>query len=236
MWDILKNIMLTAINLDGIDFKVTVQYKNNKRTYCHLQGNKQILITCNSSVSDATIASFLHSRSQWVIDHDKQLTKHHQRLDVTNTSTINLFGKQIKIAVLLGKQKAHMDKECLIIYVEKLSSANIESAIYAYASKQMEQLIAQMRIKWDNVLVNDYHLSLPQITLKRLRGKWGVCTPKLNKISLSIYLCHYEPKVIEAVLWHEYVHLIVPNHSKRFYDVLLFHMSDYKQRHQQLKN
>lgn len=35
---------------------------------------------------------------------------------------------------------------------------------------------------------------------------------------------------VDSVLWHEYAHLIVPNHSQRFYSVILHHMPDYEVR------
>ena len=41
-------------------------------------------------------------------------------------------------------------------------------------------------------------------------------------------LIHFDECCLEAILWHELLHFIIPNHSKRFYEILTYYMSDYK--------
>ena len=78
-------------------------------------------------------------------------------------------------------------------------------------------------------MLDNYMVDYPSITIKKMRGKWGSCTPVKNKINMNYNLVTTPIECIDYVLLHEYVHLIVPNHSKRFYDVVLYHMPNYKE-------
>ena len=49
-----------------------------------------------------------------------------------------------------------------------------------------------------------------------------------NIINLSVRLIHFDKRHIEAVLWHELLHFIIPNHSKRFHEILALYLPDYE--------
>ena len=225
------------ITLMGIPFEYTVERKkNNKRTYCHIQGNHHLKICANSSISDKEIEEFILSKDKWIVEKDDSLTKHQKTLTVVDTTTVVLFGQTVNCKLVLGANNQAVVKDGqLIVTVKKMDSKAIEAAVYDYGKKMMLAHIESSRYQWDTIVVNDYHLEKPVISVKRLSSKWGVCTPSKNSICLSVYLCHYDYSVIDAVLWHEYAHLIVPNHSKRFYDVIRYHMPDYEIRHAKLK-
>jgi predicted metal-dependent hydrolase len=48
------------------------------------------------------------------------------------------------------------------------------------------------------------------------RTKWGNCSP-LGNLSFSWRLIMAPPFVLEYLVTHEAVHLVVPDHSKRFW-------------------
>ena len=64
--------------------------------------------------------------------------------------------------------------------------------------------------------------------IRNMTSKWGSCMPHTGEITMNLSLIHYPLECIDYVLLHEYVHLIVPNHSKRFYQLIEYHMPNYK--------
>ena len=54
------------------------------------------------------------------------------------------------------------------------------------------------------------------------RYRWGSCTPK-NNINLNWRLIKAPMWVIDYVIVHELVHLIEPNHTERFWNILRTH-------------
>lgn len=66
-------------------------------------------------------------------------------------------------------------------------------------------------------------LSLPELTTaptsiewKRMNERWGSCTPQDGSIRLSHRLTLAPEYVLRSVIFHELVHLLVPNHGKEF--------------------
>lgn len=64
---------------------------------------------------------------------------------------------------------------------------------------------------------------LPELTTppssiewKRMNERWGSCTPLDGSIRLSHRLALAPEYVVRSVLFHELVHLLVPNHGKEF--------------------
>jgi predicted metal-dependent hydrolase len=52
------------------------------------------------------------------------------------------------------------------------------------------------------------------------RSRWGSCSPEDRSIRLSIALADYPAWVRDYVIVHELAHLIVPDHSRRFWDLV----------------
>lgn len=52
------------------------------------------------------------------------------------------------------------------------------------------------------------------------RSRWGSCSPSDGVIRLSLAVADYPPWVRDYVIVHELAHLLVPDHSKRFWDLV----------------
>ena len=68
------------------------------------------------------------------------------------------------------------------------------------------------------------HLDLPlprSITwVSNQRDRWGSCTPAHRTVRISDRLAGFPTWVIDYVIVHELAHLIEPNHSDRFWDIV----------------
>ena len=58
------------------------------------------------------------------------------------------------------------------------------------------------------------------VSFRATKTRWGSCNPKTRSLNLSLYLLLLPPWCIEHVVVHELAHLLVPNHSRRFYAVM----------------
>lgn len=52
------------------------------------------------------------------------------------------------------------------------------------------------------------------------RSRWGSCCPEDGTIRLSLALAHYPRWVCDYVIVHELAHLVVPDHSRSFWDLV----------------
>jgi predicted metal-dependent hydrolase len=51
-------------------------------------------------------------------------------------------------------------------------------------------------------------------------SRWGSCCPGDGSIRLSLALADYPPWVRDYVIVHELAHLVVPNHSESFWEIV----------------
>ena len=68
-----------------------------------------------------------------------------------------------------------------------------------------------------------------------MKSRWGSFSARTNRIHLNQQLIFYPKLALEAVLAHEFAHVLVRNHSLKFYQVLLSWLPDYKERLKLLK-
>lgn len=71
----------------------------------------------------------------------------------------------------------------------------------------------------------------PEIKLRKMSSCWGSCHYKNNYIIFNKNLVFATKECIKYVVCHEFVHFIVPNHSKKFYEKL----SEICPKHKELK-
>lgn len=73
-----------------------------------------------------------------------------------------------------------------------------------------------------------------KITITSAKKRLGSCNTN-GSICYSLYLLLYPDAAIDYVVVHELAHLVEPNHSKRFYDVIAQFFPDWKERRQLLQ-
>lgn len=71
---------------------------------------------------------------------------------------------------------------------------------------------------------------LPQITVRDMTSRWGVCNLKRRRITFALRLVQTPLPAQEYVAVHELCHLLVPNHSPLFWAEVERRMPDWKAR------
>ena len=59
-----------------------------------------------------------------------------------------------------------------------------------------------------------------QCTIRKMKTRWGSCTPETRAILLNLELAKKPPACLEYIIVHELAHLIEPSHNSRFTAVL----------------
>jgi predicted metal-dependent hydrolase len=79
--------------------------------------------------------------------------------------------------------------------------------------------IFESKIEKSLLLLKKYKINNPEFEIRRMKNRWGSCTPN-NKIILNPELIKAPGICIDYVIIHELCHLIYPDHSKEFYQLL----------------
>lgn len=76
----------------------------------------------------------------------------------------------------------------------------------------------------------------PQIKVRNMTTRWGVCHISKRTITLSQQLGAKPLPAIEYVILHEYCHFVYPNHQKEFWALVERYMPDWKVRRAMLRD
>ncbi len=87
---------------------------------------------------------------------------------------------------------------------------------------------------WLNQLAQQLNLSFQKLSVRRQKTRWGSCSSK-QTISLNYKLLCLPSTLVNYVLIHELCHLVHPNHSKQFWDLVGRYEPRYRQLDQELR-
>lgn len=208
------------LTLNNKEYEVEVIRKNNKNTYIRIKEGK-ILITTSYFTSNNTLKKIIEQNQKSI---QKMIEKKEKQ--ETRKEYFYLLGVPYKI--IIKEEKIAIDKTKKIIVtpsLEELENKIKEESLTIYKS-HLEQYY------------HNFHESIPypKLKIRKMTSRWGVCNTKTNTITLNLELMHYELDCLDYVIVHELSHLIVPNHSKDFWNIVSKYYPNYKEIRKKLRN
>ena len=76
---------------------------------------------------------------------------------------------------------------------------------------------------------------LPEIRFRKMKSRWGSCTPSKKLVTFNTALIHVPLECIELVVVHELCHFLRCDHSPAFHDCMTQLLPDWKARQKRLR-
>ncbi|GHV14371.1 zinc metalloprotease [Fibrobacterales bacterium] len=95
---------------------------------------------------------------------------------------------------------------------------------------ELRRLITTLIPEWEFRL----GVSVKEWNLRKMKSRWGSCKTTTGKITFSTTLAKKSLRCVEYVVAHELAHLLVPNHSKKFYAVIERHLPFWREARKEL--
>lgn len=211
------------IEISGKYYDLKIDRKRNRNIYLRVEGNT-LHITCPYFVSKEEIMNFIYSKANWI---NKTSNKKDNSKCLIN-DTIYYLGKQYRLVIEKGNRFIKIEDDTIYIKCRDESIEKASKVFYEYGKRVLKYELTSVQDKYLNILKEYGYNLVPEYKFKYLTSMWGCCYSNKNLVNLSVRLIHFDEKCFEAVLWHELLHFIIPNHSKRFHEVLAYHMPDYE--------
>jgi len=195
-----------------------------KNTYFRLKSDV-IQVTTNKHTSEASILKFL----------DQKFDVFHQKLNhiklVETDDIITLWGIQYHLIITSGKFDYHIEKDTLWVSFQLKDYLLIKKKIYLVEmQKKLKEILPTM-----TPILHHSGITTKTIKLKYLKSKFGSYHKKHDEITLNTFLARLDPIYLTYVIYHEYAHVLIFNHSKSFYKVLDLWMPNHKNYQKDLK-
>ena len=193
--------------------------KTNKNTYIRVKSDLTIYITTN------------------IFTRDKDIVK---LIEENETSIIRMINSQLK------KKESndgffYLGKKYDPIYVEYCDISFGDSKVFLNKNLDIDKWYKkQAKILFKERLDYNYNnfsekIPYPDLKVRKMTTRWGVCNTKLKTVTLNLELIKRETKYLDYVIIHELSHLIEANHSARFWKIVEKNCPDYKQIRKEMK-
>ena len=222
------------IEIKGISFKVEIHRKRIRNLYLRVEDDT-ILASAPLNMPEYEIYSFINTKRNWIYNtynyyqYKNNVTHMYKGGDI-----FYVYNVPFKLVKSIGKKNITVRENTIYLTYRNDSEDSIKY-LYKYFDKLLIIKAEEFLLKHLDFL-KDYGYNLtPEIRCKIMSSKWGVCYTRKNLINISSYLIHYPFECLEYIIVHEMTHFIIPNHSKRFHEIVANNMPEYKRASDKLK-
>ena len=206
--------------VDNKKYPIVINRKmKNHNTYIRVKADLSIYVTTNTFTTDKAITKLIDENYQKIV---KMLE--HQSVKNSNNEGFYYLGKKYDIVyvdycdISFGTDKVFINKNLDIDKWYKNQAKNV-------FKEHLELVYGEFSRK----------IPYPSLKIRKMKTRWGVCNTKLKCVTLNLELIKRNPKYLDYVIVHELSHLIHPNHSSDFWDLVGENMSEYKKYRKEMK-
>ncbi len=212
-----------------------VERKKVKNINLRITKDGSVVVSANEFVDKDIIDAFVKSKGEWLYKNISHIEK--LKREIRNIKTISLkyayyLGENYLIKCIGNENNSCISNNELQLAV---SENNKEEALQEWYLKKAEEVFLEIFERLYEKIYPSRKIK-PKISIKKMKTRWGSCNKKLNRINLNLKLIHQPLVCIEYVITHELIHLMHPNHSKKFYNMLEVVMPDYKSKKKMLNS
>lgn len=189
-----------------------------------------LVLSAPSHVSNKDLEAFVSARKDWIIKNQAKFAKARNTRD---EGLIYLWGRAYKLEFIKDNKNAFKlcDSKMIFFYKGDLSGDLKDELLDDFYRKSL-------KTKKDDAIKEVEELTglkADEYRLRKMKTRWGSCNISKKRVWLNTNLAKYEPICLIYVLVHELCHLLEPNHSKSFYDLVESFFPEYKKAEALLK-
>jgi len=215
------NIETHHINVQGI--RVEVVRKPIKNLHLGVYPpNGRVRVAVPLAVNDDAVRLAVVSKLGWIkkqqAKFDSQI-RQSAREYVTGESHYYL-GRHYRLNVVESSERnrvALRNGRSIDLYIRKGSDlTQREKIVQGWYRKELKALALPLIEKWAVKL----NLPAPRMGIKRMKTKWGSCSPKADRIWINLELIKKPTQCLEFIIVHEMVHFFERHHNERFLELM----------------
>jgi hypothetical protein len=235
---------MNKIKLKNQEYEFEIIRSSRKTIGIIVNADQGLLVRSPKRTSIRQIKSLLTKKDDWILKKLKKMSEIKappKAKEFISGETLLYLGREYKLKLAAGADlnelKVDLEQDKVAVYYpaefdndnEKRKAAVREQLISWYrsqAKKEINKLIDLHKINL-NVEPN-------KIVIKKQKKRWGSCSSKKNlNFNWKIIMAPLE--IIEYLVVHELVHLIHPNHSKKFWQTVAEIIPDYEEKKEWLR-
>ncbi|MDO4814632.1 MAG: SprT family zinc-dependent metalloprotease [Gemella sp.] len=136
-----------------------------------------------------------------------------------------LWGEEYELSIVSSSSNRVVIGDRLEIYTKSAEKDYIKNILDKFYKKELMEMIDA----WKEEAEDRLGVSVNKYRIRDMTSRWGTCNITKKIITLNLQLAKKEPDCLEAVFYHELVHLLETNHTKRFYDLMDYYYPHWRE-------
>lgn len=200
-------------NIDGTDYKVVIERKNNKNLYIRVKEDLTVYVTANYLIPKSEIVKILnHNLDSLKKMIDKRLKEQEK------SAHIYYLGEKYDLVFSNIFKEVEVDHDKIYAKDQKMFDK--------WYKKEIKNTFEKHLAKIYNLF--DEKIFFPTLRIRTMKTRWGVCNIKTKTVTLNSKLIEYKLEALDYVIVHELSHFIHFNHSKEFWNLVEKYIPNYR--------
>jgi predicted metal-dependent hydrolase len=212
--------MTEKLLIGGFDVEVTKKdIKNIHLTVHPPTGLVKVSAPLNTNTD--IIKAFALTKLDWIKKNHKKLSNQvrEPKRELVDRESIYIWGRRLLLVIepYRRENRVVLSGKHLYLYVKEAAGHDARQALLERWYRD------ELRRKADPIIShwqNKFNANVRKLEIRRMKTKWGSCTPASGTIRLNTELIHKHPEALEFVAVHELAHFQETGHSERFFKLI----------------
>ncbi len=215
-----------------MELEYKVVYSNRKTIALLVERDRSVVVRAPMGASELAIRQAVESKKLWLyqkINHEQKYPANPQRKEFVTGETILYLGRHYRLEITDDAEPGVRFHNRF--FIARRHQAEAGALLRAwYTARAEEKLLPRIKAFADAMGVV-YH----RLLISDLKYRWASCTPK-NNLNFNWRIIKAPMFVIDYLIVHELAHLIVPNHTADFWNVVAVQSPHYQKAKEWLKD
>lgn len=204
------------IRLNDID--VEVVQKNIKNVHLSVYPpTGHVRVSAPESMALETIRVYVISKLGWIKKQQAKLRAQEREAprECIDRESHYFNGKRYLLEVVELEQtpQVRLAHSKILLQVRPGSDeAKKRSVLDEWYRGELKVKMGALITQWQKKM----EVSVAQWSVRKMKTRWGSCTPELRSIRINLELAKKPQECLEYIVVHELVHLLEPSHNTRF--------------------
>lgn len=195
----------------------------------------EVILTAPLLTTDEHIEYILKKRKDWISKKTAFYKANYkpQIKEYVSGENFKYLGKNYRLKIIQSDNECvKLQRGYIQIFIKNKSNLEKKKKLLNdWYSLKAENYFKKIIAKYSSIV----NVDIQNIRIRQMKTRWGSCNSAKSYINLNSELIKKPSNAIEYVIFHEFAHLVHPNHSREFYNYLSTYMPDWKKRKERLE-
>jgi len=225
--DIIQSMEKRCIVVENKKVEYFLSRKNIKNINMRISSACSLSISAPRRTTINQVEELIVSKIDWIKKTQARFREINIKRETSNS--VYFLGEKYLLCFIESKfEDIKIEGQDIKVYAgdEKRARKIYDKWLRDYAQNHLTKITN----KYYDKISKYVSIPMPEVEIRKMRARWGTCTPSKRKITYNLALAKTPEQCIEYVILHELTHFKHIYHNENFYNFVATFMPDWKER------